>query len=165
MYCFSWKIHIMYTESCNLVMCYKIFLGSQGHCCYNLWSFTFGKSTNVAAISNSFNVFIDTLTCCGTDVPVNTLIDVLRGCGGDFRGRSISSCSVTELEVNFGGGISVAIRAAFVSGLSRDNWVTQSGSIFRLVCPTLAYKHSYQYHRQNKYHCCQYTNKPTQFLI
>lgn len=43
MYCFSWKIHIMYIESCNLVMCYKIFLGSQGHCFYNLWSFTFGK--------------------------------------------------------------------------------------------------------------------------
>jgi hypothetical protein len=98
-------------------------------------------------MGNSFNVFVDTLTRGGTDVPVYALIDVLRGCGRDFRGRNVSSCSVTELEVNFGGGISVPIGAPFVFGVSREHWITEAGSVFRLLFPTLAYKHRYQYHR------------------
>jgi hypothetical protein len=90
---------------------------------------------------------------------------VLRACGRDFRGRNVSSCTVTELEVNFGGGIGVPIGAPFVSGVSGQHWITEAGSVFRLLFPTLAYKHSYQYHRKNKYHCCQYSNNPIQFLI
>jgi len=98
-------------------------------------------------MGNSFNIFIDALTCGGTDVPVDPLIDVLRVCGGDFRGRNVSPCGVTELEVNFGGGISVPIGAPFVSGVSREHWITEAGSVSRLPFPTLAYEHSYQYHR------------------
>jgi hypothetical protein len=40
--------------------------------------------------SNSFNIFIDALTCGRTDVPVNTLIDVLRSGARDFRSRERS---------------------------------------------------------------------------
>jgi len=98
-------------------------------------------------MGNSFNVFIDALTCGGTDVPVDTLVDVLRGCGRDLRGRNVSSCGVTELEVNFGGGISVPIGAPFVSGVSGEHWVTEAGSVSRLLFPTVAYEHGYEYHR------------------
>jgi len=98
-------------------------------------------------MDNSFNIFVDALTCGGTDVPVYALVDVLRGCGRDFRGRNISSCGVTELEVNFGGGISVPIGVPFVTGESREHWITKAGPVFRLLFPTLAYKHSYQCHR------------------
>jgi hypothetical protein len=70
---------------------------------------------------------------------------VLRGCAGGFGGRNISSCIVTELKVNFGGGIGVAIRATFVSGLSREHWVTEAGSVFSILFPTLANEHGYQY--------------------
>ena len=101
----------------------------------------------MAAVSDSFNVFVNALTCGGTDVPVYALIDVLRGCGRDFRGRNVFSCSVTELEVNFGGGIGVSIGAPFVPGVSREHWITEAGYVFRLLFPTLAYKHSHQYHR------------------
>jgi hypothetical protein len=92
-------------------------------------------------MGNSFNVFIDALTCGGTDVPVYALIDVLRGCGRDFRGRNVSS--FTELEINFGGGIGVPIRAPFVSRVSREHRITKAGSVFGILFPTLAYKHSY----------------------
>jgi len=97
-------------------------------------------------MGNSFNVFIDALTRGGTDVPVDPLIDVLRVCGRDFRGRDVSPCGVTELEVDFGGGISVPIGAPFVSRVSREHWITEAGSVFRLLFLTLAYEHNYQYH-------------------
>jgi hypothetical protein len=91
----------------------------------------------------SFNIFIDALTCGRTDIPVNPFIDVRRCCGRDVRSRDISSCSFTELEVNFGGGISVPIRAAFVSRVSGEHRITETTFVFRLLFPTLAYKHSY----------------------
>ena len=97
-------------------------------------------------MGNSFNVFIDALRCGGTDISVDPLIDVLRVCGRDFRGRDVSPCSVTELEVNFGGGVGVPIRAPFVTGVSRQHWITEAGSVFRLFFLTLPYEHNYQYH-------------------